>query len=74
MAINFVLFENYSFSSSISLSKDSRKYQGKGPKTKHVCFKEISWLVIINMKLKLRIVSHGYDIIRGKPRYGDKYT
>ena len=64
--IELFLFENYSLSSSISSSKNSKRYSKKCAKNKCVCFDEIIWLIIMKVKMKKR--SHRCDINNPRPR------
>lgn len=43
-------------------------------KKKYVCFNEITWLTVINLKMKMNNSSHGYNINRCRLIHGSKYT
>ena len=69
-----LLFENYSFSSSMLLSKPNVRYSKKCVRNKCVCFNEIMWSIIMKMGLKMKNGSHRYNINKTNPRHGHKYT
>ena len=70
----FLLFENYSHSSSI-LSPKTIGYTLKNKqKNKCICVHKIMRLIIMKMKMKIRNESHRYDINRPKSRRGHKHS
>ena len=69
----FLLFENYWFSSSTLSSRKNRKYSGKFAKSKCVCFNEITWLTTMKMSLKLKNRLQRYDLNRSRSRHGHNY-
>ena len=58
--VEFLLFENYSHSSSTSLSENDRTYSKKKAKNKYVCIHEIVRLIITKMKIKIKSRSRRY--------------
>ena len=68
-----LLFENYSFSSSMLLSKNNR-YSKKCTKNKYVCLNEFVWLMTMKIRLKMKNRSHRYSINRPRARHSYKYT
>ena len=49
-----LLFGNYSFSSSMLLSKTTLSYSKKCAKNKCFCFNEIIWMIIIKLRVKMK--------------------
>ena len=72
--VDYLLFENYSFSSSTLLSKNNRRYSRKCTKNKYVYLKVVIWLMAMKTRLKMKRRSHRYDINRPRPRHGYEYT
>ena len=70
----FLLFENYSLSSSKLSSKNNKRYSKKYTKNKCVCFNEVIWLMAMKMRLKMKNRSNIYDINGPRPGHGHKYT
>ena len=69
-----LLFENYSYSSSTLSFKNNRTYSKNKQKNKCVCAHVIIQLFIMETKMKIKNISHRYDINRYRPRYGHKYS
>ena len=69
-----LLFENYSYSSSTLSSKNKRTYSENKQKNKCVFTHVIIQLFIMETKMKIKNISHRYDINRHRPRYGHKYS
>ena len=70
-----LLFENYPLPSSMLSSKNNSRYSKKCKKTnKYGCLNEIIWLMAIKMRLKMKKISHRYDINRSRSRHEHKYT
>ena len=63
LSAKLMLFENYSVSSSMLFHKTSLWYSKKYCK-KCVCFNEIIWLTIMEMRVKLKNRSHRHETIK----------
>ena len=72
-----LLFEKYSLSSSMLLSKVNLKYSektNKSAKNKFDSFNGIIWSIIMKMGVKMKNRSYRYIIKKTKSRHGYKYT
>ena len=69
-----LLFENYSLSSSTLSPTNNRRYSKKCIKNKHACLNEIIRWMTMKMRLKMKNISHTYDINRPRLRHGHIYT
>ena len=72
--VDLLLFENYLLSSSTLLSKSNKKYSKKCATNKCVYFNEVTWLMTMKVRLKMKSRSQIYDITRPRLRHGHKYT
>ena len=70
----FLLFENYSHSSSILSPKKIGYILKNKQKNKCICVHKIMRLIIMKMKMKIRNESHRYDINKPKSRHGHKHS
>ena len=70
----FLLFEFLSLSLSTLSSKNNSRYSKKCSKNNYFCLNEVTWLITMKARLKMKNKSYKYNINRLKPRDGHKYT
>ena len=70
----FLLFENYSHSSSTLSFKNNRTILKNIQKNNCVSIHKIIGLITMKMKMKMKNKSHRYDINRPRSRHGHKYN
>ena len=69
-----LLFENYSLYSSTLSCKNDRRYFKKCTQNKFVYFNEVMRLITMKVTLRMKNISHRYNINRPRHRHGHKYT
>ena len=74
LEVEFLLFENYSLSSSTLSPRNNKKYSKKYTKNKYVCLSEVIWLMTMKVRLDMKNRSNRYDINRPRLKHDHKYT
>ena len=68
------IWKNCSHSFSTLWSKNDMTYSEKQTKRKLVFTHEITWLIIMKLKMKVKDRSHKLDMNRPRSRHGHKYS
>ena len=69
-----LIFEDYFFSLSTVSCKNDRRYSKKCTKNEYVSLNEVTWLMPMRMRLKMKNRWYSYDSIGPRARHGQKYT